>query len=519
MNKDVLNWGKKEIEISVIANHFVEKYLNSELSKCIGQIYEQVRVTNIPYEVFADVEYERSLRACEIIVVWLDLEFLFPPNKNISMLNQEEVDMAWRLLEQIYYYCVEKNGKQLLWISFDKNCNSWRYCGCLLSEMNPADELNYRMMKQFKRASIIDINQVIALEGIERAYYLKHTELWNIKFGKTVMKRLADEIYKQFNVAQGKSLKCIVTDCDNVLWHGILSEDGMENIAYDGIHRLYQRELLNLYQRGIILCIASKNDKADVEAVLEQRERMLVNRSHFVCLETNWGDKVESIQRISEILNIGLNSILFVDDSTFEIENVKQRIPEIKTCLFDEDILAKLSVFNLSMSVDSTNVDIRQMTYRDNVKRAEAKSEARTYEDYLKALDSKVKIEPAKEEDINRIAELTQRTNKLTNGMRFTAQELLNKLKMDHVYKVALSDKFGDLGVVGAMSVSRHGNMNYLEIFCLSCRALGRNIEKQMAEFIKSKEEIENCCFIYTGKNDNMKTILGEIGEIVWDEI
>ncbi len=125
--------------------------------------------------------------------------------------------MAWRLLEQIYYYCVEKNGKQLLWISFDKNCNSWRYCGCLLSEMNPVDELNYRMMKQFKRASIIDINQVIALEGMERAYYLKHTELWNIKFGKTVMKRLAYEIYKQFSVAHGKSLKCIVTDCDNVL--------------------------------------------------------------------------------------------------------------------------------------------------------------------------------------------------------------------------------------------------------------------------------------------------------------
>lgn len=519
MNKDVLNLGEKEIEISVIANHFVEKYLNSGLSKCVGQTYEQVRVTNIPYEVFADAEYERNLSVSEIIVVWLDLEFLFPPNKNISMLNREEVDMTWRLLQQIYYHCVEKNGKQLLWISFDKNCNSWRYCGCLLSELNPADELNYRMMKQFKRASIIDINQVIALEGIERAYYLKHTDLWNIKFSKTVMKHLAAEIYKQLSVTHGKTLKCIVTDCDNVLWRGILSEDGMENIACDGIHRLYQRELLNLYQRGIILCIASKNDKADVEAVLEQNERMIVNRAHFVCLEANWGDKAENIQNISEMLNIGLNSILFVDDSTFEIENVKQRIPEIKTCLFDEDILAKLSVFNLSISVDSANVDIRQMTYMDNVKRAEVKSETRTYEDYLIALESKVKIESAKEEDINRIAELTQRTNKLTNGVRFTAQELLNKLKSGHVYKVVLSDKFGDLGVVGAMSVSRHGDMNYLETFCLSCRALGRNIEKQMAEFIKSKEEIEGCCFVYTGKNDNMKTLLGEIGEIVRDEI
>ncbi len=256
-----------------------------------------------------------------------------------------------------------------------------------------------------------------------------------------------------------------------------------------------------------------------MEAVLDQGERMFVNRSHFACLEANWGDKVESIQKISEILNIGLNSILFVDDSTFEIENVKQRIPEIETCLFDKDILARLSVFNLSMSVDSANVDIRQMTYMDNAKRAEAKIEARTYEDYLKALDSKIKIEPAKEEDINRIAELTQRTNRLTNGIRLTAQELLNKLKKDHVYKVTLSDKFGDLGVVGAMSVSRYRNKNYLEIFCLSCRALGRNIEKQMAEFIKSKEEIERCCFDYTGKNDNMKIILGEIGEIARKEI
>lgn len=519
MNENKIDFEKNNIKISVVTNHFVEKYLNSGLRKCFSQIYNNVKVINIPYEVLSDAEYERCLVESQIIVVWLELEFLFSHKKNTSFLKESEVDMVWNLLMYMYDFLVEKNAKQLIWITFDKYNNAWRYCGCLLSEINPADELNYRMMKQFKRASIIDVDHVIAIDGIDNAYSLKHTDLWNIKYSKCVINRLSSEVYKQYNVAQGRTLKCIVTDCDNVLWKGILSEDGINNISYGGIYRLYQQELLNLYQRGIMLCIASKNDEADIEAALERNEKMVVNRSHFVCLEANWEDKVKSIHRISEMLNIGLNSILFVDDSEFEIENVKQRIPEINVCLFNEDILANLSVFNLSLSVDRMNVDIRQMTYRDNVKRAEAKNTAKTYEDYLKMLDSRVKIETAGEEDVDRIAELTQRTNKLTNGMRFTISVLSKKLKQNPVYKVSLSDRFGDLGVVGAMSTSKYGDEKCLDLYCLSCRALGRNIEKQMVEFIKSKERIKRCLFINTGKNDNVKSILSDIGELMPYEI
>lgn len=504
------------MEISVISNHFVEKYFNDALRQLFGQENESVNITNISKEVFAQEDYQENYKASEFIVIWLDLEFLFPKGKNVYALSNSEVNAIWNLLVQINNHCMENGQAQVIWISFDKNRDDWRYCGCLLSEINPVDELNYRMMKQFKNAVIIDLGQVITAEGMEAAYSLRHADLWNVKYGKKILRRVAYEVFKQYKVLYGRPLKCIVTDCDNVIWKGILSEDGMDHLVCEGIHELYQKELLKLYQRGIILCIASKNDEDDIAKALKANGNMILNQSHFACVEANWGDKAESIQRISDALNIGLDSILFVDDSVFEIENVKQGLPELSACLFDQDILSKLSVFHLKLFVDEDNAKLRQMTYKSNVRRREERDRALSYEDYLKALESKVLIERATEEDIDRISELTQRTNKLTNGMRFTVQDFVKKQKKDHVYKVSLSDRFGDFGLVGAMSVSRNDGKNCLDLYCLSCRALGRNIEKQMVEFIQENDPVENFFYASTGKNDKVKTILGEIGKIVW---
>lgn len=228
-----------------------------------------------------------------------------------------------------------------------------------------------------KEDIFIDFKWLIANVGIDKAYDIKSKYRWNSPYSKELVSVIANEIYKQYLIITGNTKKCLVLDCDNVLWGGVLSEDGIAGIRIreSGLGRTFQdfqRYLLDLYYHGVILAVSSKNDSVDVLCVFREHTGMILKEEHIACFRCNWDNKPDNIRAISEILNIGIDSIVFVDDSTYEIESVKALLPKVTTGLYNRDtIYDELSCFNLKRDVDPQVVRERTNTYKTNTWRSE----------------------------------------------------------------------------------------------------------------------------------------------------
>lgn len=271
----------------------------------------------------------------------------------------------------------------------------------------------------------------------------------------------------------------------------------------------FQRYLLFLYNYGVILTVCSKNDMPDVMRMFREHSEMILKEEHIACFQVNWNNKADNILRIAEILNIGLDSLVFIDDSDFEIESVKQLLPKVIAIKYERDtIYSQLSCFNLKSDVDVENIQQRNNTFKTNEQRVKLKDNSKSFEDYLNTLDMKIDIHSALPIEYARIAELTQRTNKCTNGKRYSVAEIKEVASSDDVklYSVSVLDRFSNLGLVGAFEVEGET----LTLFSLSCRALGREVENKMLEFIADKHKIESIEFKSTDKNETIKSLLAE---------
>ena len=250
--------------------------------------------------------------------------------------------------------------------------------------------------------------------------------------------------------------------------------------------------------------------KKDVLRVFREHDGMILKEKHISCFQVNWSNKIENIKKISETLNISLKHIAFIDDSIFEIESVRCVLPEVVSIEYDrEKVYEHLGGFiNLRDIVDIANVEKRVETYKTDEKRRELKESSCSFEEYIKSLGTIIDIHISQPVEYARLSELTQRTNKMTNGVRYTVNELYNKVEEGYtLLTVKVSDKFSDLGIVGVMGISEQT----LDLFSLSCRALGRNIEEELIKYALDFD-IKKCRFVSTGKNEGLlDELLGEL--------
>ncbi len=503
-----------------ISNITLEPYFTSLLSDTFfsSNIYPVISI--VRYEDFSFEEREEELLKADTIIIWLDLYALFP-NLSVDFISREkgieattdELVLIWKRF--ICRLC-DSSSARILWFGFeDYSIQSNIYLGNIFSKHEVADELNQRLFVEFAdKVAFIDLKRLIALTGINNAFDQKQKYRWGNPYSQLLIKEAVREIFKQYLIIHGITKKCIILDCDNVLWGGVLSEDGRENLQLGGIgpglrFQNFQRFLLQMYYSGVILAICSKNDLNDVLEMFRAHSEMLLKERHISCFQVNWDQKSDNIKKISEVLNIGLESMVFIDDSEFEIESINTILPEVTAILYEKDtIYAKLDCFNLSGNVDNQAIKIRTETYQINQKRHQLKAEYQTYDKYLENLHTTVTISKADVLSLNRISELSQRTNKCTNGKRYTVNELKN-LRADGMilYSILASDKFGDLGLVGAICIYD----NILKLFCLSCRALGRNIEDQMIQYIFKRHRIVDIEFYSTSKNDDLRGVLNKL--------
>ena len=182
--------------------------------------------------------------------------------------------------------------------------------------------------------SIVDFMRLFAVHGSANCVDERYWQIARAPLAQKALLPIGAEYGKFFRALRGKTKKCLVVDCDNTLWGGIVGEDGLAGIelgpAYPGsCFVALQQEILNLHHRGVILAICSKNNEADVLEVLREHPDMLLEEEHFAARQINWDDKVTNLRRIAAELNIGTDSMVLLDDSEFETDFVRRSLPEV----------------------------------------------------------------------------------------------------------------------------------------------------------------------------------------------
>ncbi len=509
-----------KINTAVVTNITVEPFFSVYLKEAFARDALDIDFEFIPYNEYLSEENADKLANADQVITWLNVDCFYPNLINDLVVGKLDTEVFEHDYKNKYVelktFIRMKSPAPILWIGAEDYCY-YQYTynlGHHFINRGLIDRINTTLNEVMEENDVyVDLKRVIAKIGIGRAFDNKSKYRWNTPYSRELLQELAGEVHKQYLIRKGITKKCIVLDCDNVIWGGILSEDGIEgiHIGSSGLGRPYQdfgRYIVNLYYHGVIIAICSKNDKSDVLRVFREHGEMILKEEHIACFYANWDNKVDNIKAIAETLNIGLDSIVFVDDSDFEIQAVKMLLPEVTAIRYERDSIYKqLSCFNLKSNIDIDKVRKRNLTYQTNELRRSLKSETSSFDEYLNALEMKIDIHKALPIELSRIAELTQRTNKCTNGIRYTVEQLKSKLENGYVlYAVSLSDKFSDLGLVGAIGIDK----STLDLFSLSCRALGRNVEEIMIDFIR-ENDIRKIHYDWTTQNNDLHTKLSSL--------
>jgi FkbH-like protein len=340
---------------------------------------------------------------------------------------------------------------------------------------------------------LLDFNSLAARLGHDQVFDPRLWYAYQIPFSQKGMGAVSQLIYRAILSLTRPRKKCIVLDCDNTLWGGIIGEDGMEGIklgpTYPGnCYVKFQEQLLELKNLGYILALNSKNNEHDVLEVLDRHPWQVLKSSDFVGKKINWDNKIENFMALSRELNLGLDAFVFFDDNPAEIHLIKDNLPEITAIEVPKDNSVKIP----SLIDDNFETfDILKITAEDkaktdmylaNIAREELKRTAVNIEDYYRSLSMTMEIRKNIKTDLARLSQMTLKTNQFNLvTIRRKEEEIINLLEqMDFIaYGFKLVDKFGDNGVVGYCEVKTGADHAELVNFLMSCRVIGREAENE----------------------------------------
>ncbi|MGA9318200.1 MAG: HAD-IIIC family phosphatase [Nitrososphaeraceae archaeon] len=395
-------------------------------------------------------------------------------------------------------------------------------------------DFNARLSDAFRsdpQVFLFDFNSFVAKYGEINVLDYRQFLVGDIKVSLSYIPHLAEELMGYVKANLGVNRKCIVLDLDNTLWGGIIGEDGFDRIDLSlkppGMAFMeFQRVLLALYQRGVILAINSRNNEDEALRAIRDHPFMVLREEHFATMKINWSDKISNMKEIAQELNIGLDSIVYFDDDPINRELMSKAIPQIKTIDLPDDpslyasTLMQINDFN---TLVMTNEDRKRgEMYREEHKRTELKRSSSNLEDFLKQLEIRVTMKKANNFTIPRIAQLTLKTNQFNLTTHRYQEEDVETLAQDHTKLIGCAqtqDKFGDNGITGVYIVNKNDVDKewFIDTFLLSCRVMGRGIEDAMMGYILSKAKEEGVIkvkaeFIPTKKNKPCEQLLPNFG-------
>lgn len=348
---------------------------------------------------------------------------------------------------------------------------------------------------------IVDYLSLFAGVGSAEGFDARNWVHRRSPIGRRALVPVGQEYGKYLRALRSRTRKCVIVDCDNTLWGGIVGEDGINGIqigdSHPGSrHSALQRELINLYDRGVLIALCSKNNEADVLDVLRKHPGMVLRETHVAAHRINWEDKASNIRAIARELNIGLDSLVFVDDSPFECGLVREQLPEVAVVQVkpdDTDFGSQLARHGYFDALVASREDsLRTAHFKAEAERRELQSSAGSLDEYLASLGMVAEVGAAHDEVIPRIAQLTQKTNQFNlTTRRYTEADIrafADSAAGDVIY-LSVRDKVADLGIVGVAIMKSEGGVAEVDSFLMSCRALGRGVELVMLDALRRRAE------------------------------
>ncbi len=344
---------------------------------------------------------------------------------------------------------------------------------------------------------VLDFDRLCSELGYDQWQNERMWYLGRIALSAQALPRLADLQAAFLQATIGSPRKCLVLDLDNTLWGGVVGEDGVAGImlGHDFPGNVYldvQRQILQLHQRGVLLAINSKNNDRDVEEVFEKHPDMLLRPDHFAARRINWQPKPQNMLEIAEELNIGVDSLVFLDDNPSECELMRQSLPEVLTWAAHDarskaDPFASLGwlrnshVFDrLKLTQEDRN---RGEMYLQQQQRKQLETSATSVEEFLRGLQMRVSISEMDDFTLPRVVELIGKTNQFNLTTRRHSEAKLREFQTDPrcaVFTMRVVDRFGDNGIVGVAIAAIADQECCIDTFLLSCRVIGRSVETAM---------------------------------------
>jgi FkbH-like protein len=370
-----------------------------------------------------------------------------------------------------------------------------------------------------KNVLLFDFHRIVKRFGFDFLCDDKYWYLGRIKYTEAGFTAICKEFNGLIRAAEGKSRKVLVCDLDNVLWGGIVGEDGPLGIelSEEGAGKAYrdfQKAVKALKELGVLLAINSKNNEKDAREAFEKNPMMVLSWDDFVVAKVNWNNKAANLQETCAELGLGLDSIVMIDDSARERHLIKEALPTVvvpefprNTALLKNWLINDVvyPYFGKTALTEEDRDKARQ--YKSKLQR-DSLAQDLDLSEYIRSLGINLEILKNPLDYVDRLAQLTQKTNQFNlTAKRYQANEIQALIRSGaDIYGLRYQDKFGDEGLIGAAIVTNSADEAVLDVFLLSCRVLGRQVEFQFMELIlndlaqSGKAEISGV-FVPTGKN------------------
>ena len=354
-------------------------------------------------------------------------------------------------------------------------------------------KINYLLSEkasEYKNVFLLDLISIQSEIGTSKFYDPKMYYSSKISIALDALPLVAINIIDIIKASMGRIKKCIILDLDNTLWGGVIGDDGIEHIELGDLgtgqaYIMFQKWLKALKNRGIILCVCSKNNLETAQKPFIEHPEMILKLEDISLFVANWEDKASNIKYIQQTLNIGMDSIVFIDDNPFERNLVKQAFPDIEVPNLPQDpalYLKTIQEYNYFETVSFSNEDSsRAKMYLDEDTRNKLKGSFLEYTDYLKSLDMRCKVSSFDKFHAPRIAQLTQRSNQFNlRTVRYLEEEILQFIDNDRYItrQYILSDQIGDYGLIGVVILEKQENKLFVNELLMSCRVLKRGMEE-----------------------------------------
>lgn len=377
---------------------------------------------------------------------------------------------------------------------------------------------------------VIDVEWLAQCVGLDNWYDDRYWYLARLPFSQRALPVYADFVSRVLGAMRGKARKCLILDLDNTIWGGVIGDDGLDGIALDQgdprgeAFRAVQTAAVDLRKRGVVLAVCSKNDESTARQPFREHPGMVLKEDDITLFVVNWDDKATNIERIAQRLDLGLDSMVFLDDNPVERALVRDALPEVAVPeLGDDPSLYVRTLFAAGYfeSVAFTKEDLaRSELYKANAGRSKLLESSRNLDEFLRSLDMLIDFVPFNPISRKRVTQLINKTNQFNvTTRRYTDKQVASfEASPDHyTLQVSVQDRFGDNGVIGVVICNVHPTEWAIDTWLMSCRVLQRKIEEAICNRIVEDARRAGArkligTFIPTERNGIAKDLFARLG-------